>query len=109
MNFNPPTEKLVNKGGRPKGATNLATRDLKALAAPYGPMCVKALVELVKQKENPNVRVVAAKELLDRGYGKPVQVNANYNQGESMHKVIIEFVKAGGQVDVRGDEERKET
>ena len=67
-------------------------------------MCVKALVDLVKQTENPTVRVVAARELLDRGYGKPVQVNANYNQGESMHKVVIEFVKAGGQVEVRGEE-----
>lgn len=61
-------------GGRKKGTPNKATADIKAIAQPYGPDAVDALVKIMKNEEAPEAaRVRAASELLDRGYGKPKQ------------------------------------
>jgi hypothetical protein len=59
--------------GRKKGARNRATADIKALAQEWGPAAIKTLVELMIGAEYEPTRVQAAKELLDRGYGKAVQ------------------------------------
>lgn len=68
-------QKPPNAGkGRPKGALNKATAEIKALAQEYGPDALKTLVSIMKAaKQPPAARVAAAKELLDRGYGKPAQ------------------------------------
>jgi len=71
-----------NRGkGRPKGAVNKATADIKALAGVYGPDAVKALAGLAglsrddkhPKAESEAARVAALKELLDRAYGKAAQ------------------------------------
>ena len=60
-------------GGRKKGVPNKATRDIKALARKYTDEALKTLVSVMKTSESDPARVSAAKELLDRGYGKAAQ------------------------------------
>jgi len=59
--------------GRPKGRRNKATADIKALAQEHGAVAVQKLVDLMLGGESQQVQLGAAKELLDRGYGKAVQ------------------------------------
>ena len=67
--------------GRPKGSPNKATRPLKALAQKHGPEAIKTLLELMREGETHSVRVAAARELLDRGYGNPATVVAGDGDG----------------------------
>jgi hypothetical protein len=62
--------------GRPKGATNKATREIKEIAQPYGPEAIATLAEIMRHSESEPARVAAANALLDRGYGKPSQTVA---------------------------------
>jgi hypothetical protein len=68
--------------GRPPGKPNQLTFEMKKEAAKYGEEVLKALVDVLRCEETPpNVLVAAAKELLDRGFGKPAQeidVNADF-------------------------------
>ena len=57
--------------GRPLGSPNRLTRPLKELASQYGPDALKTLVEIMTGGENEQARIAAAKELLDRGFGRP--------------------------------------
>lgn len=59
--------------GRPSGAPNKITRPVKELAASYGPASIARLVQLRDGAESEQVRFAAAKELLDRAYGRPRQ------------------------------------
>lgn len=59
--------------GRPKGALNKSTKDIKALAQKHGPRAINTLVSIMDAGETQAVRVAAARELLDRGYGKAAQ------------------------------------
>ena len=59
--------------GRPKGALNKSTRDIKALAQKHTPGALKTLVSVMSKSDSDAARVSAAKELLDRGYGKSPQ------------------------------------
>lgn len=71
--------KGVKTGGRVKGVPNKATAEIKELAREYGPAAITMLAEkagLVKGKkpaDTDQAQVAAARELLDRGYGKPTQ------------------------------------
>ena len=49
---------------------NKATADVKALAGQYGEDAIKRLAWLMKNAESEAAQVAAAKELLDRAYGK---------------------------------------
>lgn len=61
-------------GGRKVGSLNKATADVKALAQDYGQRAIDRLVKIMESDEQPAAaQVAAAKELLDRGYGKAVQ------------------------------------
>lgn len=59
--------------GRPKGALNTATKDIRALAQDYGAQAIATLVELMLEGENQTVRKSAADSILDRGFGRPGQ------------------------------------
>jgi hypothetical protein len=64
--------------GRPKGALNKATAELKELAQPYGPPSIARLALLAGLTDAPGseseaTQLGALRELLDRGYGKPAQ------------------------------------
>ena len=60
------------KSGNPGGRPRKAIGDLSAEARRYAKMALDTLVEILQQGEERN-RLVAAKELLDRGYGRPIQ------------------------------------
>ena len=59
--------------GRPKGAKNKATAEIKELAQAAAPEAMAELTRLAKEADNETTRVSAIKEILDRGYGKAPQ------------------------------------
>lgn len=59
--------------GRPKGALNKSTKDIKALAQKHTPDALFTLASIMKASDSDAARVSAAKELLDRAYGKAPQ------------------------------------
>lgn len=76
--------------GRPKGRKNLLSAELKELAQTHGEEALRTIVE-VMQKGEPSMRLAAARELLDRGYGKAVQaVDANLS-GELQQIIRVSF------------------
>lgn len=59
------------RGGRQKGVPNKATASIRDLARTYTDEALKALTGVLKDKKEPAAaRVAAAREILDRGYGK---------------------------------------
>ncbi|MXV35956.1 MULTISPECIES: hypothetical protein [unclassified Saccharibacter] len=56
--------------GRPKGAVNKVTANIRALAQEHGKDALEILVKIAKTGENETARISAAKEILDRAYGK---------------------------------------
>jgi hypothetical protein len=63
--------KGIKYGGRQKGSLNKSTREIKALAQEYGPDAIAVLARIMNDpNEEPHARIAAAKELLDRGYGR---------------------------------------
>jgi hypothetical protein len=68
--------------GRPLGAPNKLTRPVKELAASYGPASISKLVQLRDGADSEQVQFAAAKELLDRAYGRPRQeIDLSGDQG----------------------------
>jgi hypothetical protein len=61
------------RAGRKKGVPNKATRDVKAAAQEHGTKALDKLVALL-DSENDETALKAARELLDRAYGKPAQM-----------------------------------
>lgn len=59
--------------GRPKGALNKATAEIKQAARKHGPDALKVLATLMKNAESEQAQIAAAKEILDRAYGKATQ------------------------------------
>ncbi len=78
------TAKTGNPRGRPKGATNLSTREMKAAAQAHGADIIAGLMAIFNDKNQPgNFRVMAGREVLDRGYGKvsrPVKVQEGFGR-----------------------------
>ena len=68
-------------GGRVKGVPNKATREIKALAQQYTDQALTTLVQVMQASESDAARVAAARELLDRGYGKSPQAHTGENGG----------------------------
>jgi IS5 family transposase len=62
------------RAGRKPGVPNKATSEIKAAAQKYGHEALKTLVELMRVSADPKVKVLAAREILDRAYGKPAQM-----------------------------------
>ena len=59
--------------GRPKGSLNKATAEIKQAARKHGPDALKVLALLMKNAESEQAQIAAAKEILDRAYGKATQ------------------------------------
>ena len=59
--------------GRPKGATSKVTQDVRELALIYGPAAMQELARLSLEAVSEATRVAAAKEVLDRAYGRAPQ------------------------------------
>ena len=60
-------------GGRKKGTPNHATVEIKELARSHCADAIAKIVSLMHSAVNEQVQMAAAKELIDRGYGKAVQ------------------------------------
>lgn len=60
--------------GRPKGATNRASRELKALAQEHTALAVRTLANIMRRPKAPAAaQVHAAEVMLAYGHGKPRQ------------------------------------
>ena len=62
----------MKTGGRKPGVQNKVSREVRALAILHADEAIEALISLMKGAQNESVRLSAAKELLDRGCGRPV-------------------------------------
>jgi hypothetical protein len=79
------------RGGRQAGTPNKSTAEIKALAQKYGPLALKELARLLRKAESEQARVAAAKELLDRAYGKAPQAITGDEGGPIETRVILSF------------------
>jgi len=75
--------------GRPKGALNKATHDVKEAARMHGPRALQVLSSLMENAVNEAARIAAAKEILDRAYGKATQPIGN-EEGKAFILQMIE-------------------
>jgi len=69
----PPKGKSNNPKGRTKGVKNKSTAEIKELAQTYSANALSTLATIMRNSDNDTARIAAAKELLDRGYGKVTQ------------------------------------
>lgn len=72
--------------GRKKGIPNKATRPIRELAQDYSEEAIEVLVSLMRNTElSAQARLGAARELLDRGFGRPAQgVSVDVDLGMGM-------------------------
>lgn len=76
--------------GRPKGAQNKATAEIKKLAQAHADTAIAELARLATKAESEAARVAAIRELLDRGYGKATQPVSGDDDGPPIqHKMLI--------------------
>jgi hypothetical protein len=59
--------------GRPKGAPNKSTAELKAYASTFTQEAIDTAVELMRSAESEATRIAAVSVVLDRAHGKPRQ------------------------------------
>ena len=59
--------------GRKAGGTNSVTPDIKQMTRRYADEAVQAVYNIMKKSKFESNRFAAAKELMDRGFGKPTQ------------------------------------
>jgi len=66
--------------GRPAGAVNKATSELKLnlseLARQHTNDALETLVEVMKSGQSDSARIAAATAILDRGYGRPTKTTS---------------------------------
>lgn len=82
------------RGGRQPGTPNKATASIRDIAREYTQEAINALVEVLRGGEGiPHAaQVSAAKEILDRGYGKASTVLTGDENGGPVQVTRIELV-----------------
>ncbi len=60
-------------GGRRKGTPNKSTVEVRAYAQDFGEDAISILANLMYKSEDEKTRISAAKEILDRAYGRAPQ------------------------------------
>lgn len=89
-------QKRVKTGGRQKGTPNKVARvDIQKSARVFGLRALATLVDVMEdERANNSDRISAAKEILDRGFGKTKQVTeiTGADGGDIQTKLTIEFV-----------------
>ncbi len=92
----PPSEKNILK--EKNGLVSI-----KELAAQYGEEALFALVNLMTSARSDHVKMLAAKEILDRAFGKPAQSvevsletdNVNYKVLDEIYERTMAEIKSG--------------
>jgi hypothetical protein len=84
--------------GRPKGSPNKATAELKELAREYTTEALDALLSVMRAADGA-AKVAAAREILDRGYGKASQVIAGDSENPLQHIHSIALVPVAAKRD----------
>ncbi|MFA9475135.1 MAG: hypothetical protein ACERJ2_11295 [Filomicrobium sp.] len=78
------------RGGRQPGTPNKATEEIKAIAREYGPDAIEQLAHLMHHAKSEQARISAAKEILDRSYGKatqPVESTQQISHAEQLREI----------------------
>jgi hypothetical protein len=88
------------RGGRQAGTPNRATAEIKGLARMHGADAIKLLAHVMVNGTSEAVQIAAARELLDRGFGRPTQALAGDPDGAPVALVIY----TGVERDPDGDE-----
>lgn len=98
-------------GGRKAGTPNKVRHDIKVLAQGYGPDAIKRLYHLALNADSESVQVSAARELLDRGYGKALAQIAHTGKDESPIQTqdisMLELARRSAFLMVMADRERE--
>jgi hypothetical protein len=81
-------------GGRRAGTMNHATRDIREAARVYTPQALATLAKVMLTGKTEQARVMAADKLLDRGHGKPTQINELTGPGGGPIRVLSETERA---------------
>jgi len=79
------------RGGRQKGTPNKATAEIKEIARKHGPAAIAECLRVMKNSESDQARIAAAKEIMDRAYGKPAQAIVG-DEDEAPVKTVMEIV-----------------
>lgn len=74
--------------GRPKGAANKATADIREAAQEYTELALQVLVEVAQTGDSASARVSAANAILDRAYGKPKQALIGGDEDDPAIKTV---------------------
>jgi hypothetical protein len=77
--------------GRPKGQPNRVTKEVREMAGEYGPQALEKIVTLLESDDEKTV-LAAAKEVLDRAYGRPKQ---SHHLEHDMGDGLVERILAG--------------
>lgn len=97
-----PKGKTNNPNGRKKGVPNKSTAEIKELAQTYSAKALETLSTVMRNSDNDTARIAAAKELLDRGYGKSIQgVEMSGPNGAAL-PVVIQIVPVKSYDDDQG-------
>ena len=91
-----PKGRTNNPKGKPKGTLNKSTAEIKELAQNYSAKALETLSSIMRNSDNDTARIAAAKELLDRGYGKVTQpMEHTGKDGVALPtEFVIKFVEA---------------
>ncbi|MEB4590101.1 hypothetical protein VSS37_03830 [Candidatus Thiothrix sp. Deng01] len=85
--------------GRPKGSVDEKKRQVREIAATHSASMINILVKIAQNPKKPdNIRILAAREVLDRGTGKPRQeIDATVSRGhEEWLELMEKLVPEGG-------------
>jgi hypothetical protein len=92
------------RGGRQSGTPNRATAEIKGLARMHGADAIEQLARIMSHGTSEAVQIAAARELLDRGYGRPTQAITGDPDGAPIALVIYTGVDRDPDGDDGGDE-----
>lgn len=85
--------KRTKHGGRQKGTPNKSASTIRELAKSFGPAALETVVAAMKSKRNTaTVRIAAAKEVLDRAYGRPTQTIGGDSEQPIIHDILVRFL-----------------
>ena len=87
------------RGGRKKGVPNKVTQTIREAAQKHGKSAIRTLVDLMNDGQNDSVKIQAAKELLDRGYGKSAivaDINVTHEIVDVTDAELANIATAGG-------------